>query len=69
MAQEKNAAVVRKTEVDVYVMSFGSGLLEERMAIAKELWDAGVKAEFMWKVKPKVSHPYVCFSNIKLTQH
>jgi histidyl-tRNA synthetase len=54
MAQDKNAAVVRKTEVDVFVMSFGSGLLEERMAVATELWDAGIKAEFTWKVKPKV---------------
>jgi histidyl-tRNA synthetase len=54
MAQDRNAAVVRKTEVDVFVMSFGSGLLEERMAIATELWDAGIKAEFTWKVKPKV---------------
>jgi hypothetical protein len=24
------------------------------MAIATELWDAGIKAEFTWKVKPKV---------------
>jgi histidyl-tRNA synthetase len=23
------------------------------MAIATELWDAGIKAEFTWKVKPK----------------
>ncbi|KAF2435754.1 histidyl-tRNA synthetase [Tothia fuscella] len=51
--EKEKAAVIRKTEVDVFVMSFGSGLLEERMAITTELWDAGIKAEFSWKVKPK----------------
>ena len=49
---------VRTNEVDVYVMAFGgkgfTGLLPERMQIAKRLWDAGIKAEFSWKVKPKL---------------
>lgn len=47
-------AGVRAKEVDVYVMSVGEGLLKERMQVAKMLWDAGIKAEFMHKAKPKL---------------
>lgn len=56
--QAEKAAETRLTEVDVYVMAFGgkgfNGLLKERMEITKTLWDAGIKAEFMWKEKPRV---------------
>ncbi|SNX87846.1 probable HTS1 - histidine--tRNA ligase, mitochondrial [Melanopsichium pennsylvanicum] len=45
---------VRSKEVDVYVMSVGEGLLKERMQVTKMLWDAGIKAEFMHKAKPKL---------------
>ena len=49
---------VRSTEVDVFVMAFGgkgfTGLLTERMRVARVLWDAGVKAEFAYKLKPKL---------------
>lgn len=52
------AAGVRSTEVDVFVMAFGgkgfTGLLKERMHVARLLWDAGVKAEFAYKQKPKL---------------
>ena len=38
-------------------MAFGgkgfTGLLKERMQVLKTLWDAGVKAEFAYKQKPK----------------
>lgn len=54
----KTAAPVRLTEVDVYVMAFGGGgfkgMLKERMQVATTLWDAGIKAEFAHKVKPKL---------------
>jgi histidyl-tRNA synthetase len=47
MAAESGAAQVRNNEVDVYVMAFGgkgfTGLLKERMAVCKQLWDAGIK--------------------------
>lgn len=33
----------RKNETEAYVMSVGDGLLIERMQVAKELWDAGIK--------------------------
>ncbi|KDQ18236.1 hypothetical protein BOTBODRAFT_53021 [Botryobasidium botryosum FD-172 SS1] len=44
----------RSKATEVYVMSVGDGLLLERMQLAKELWDAGIKAEFMYKAKPKL---------------
>lgn len=55
---DKNAAAVRKNEVDVYVMAFGgkgfTGMLKERMSVCSRLWSAGIKAEFLYKVKPKL---------------
>ncbi|KAI9834755.1 MAG: Cytoplasmic and mitochondrial histidine tRNA synthetase [Sarea resinae] len=58
MEADKGAAAVRSNEVDVYVMAFGgkgfTGLLKERMDISRMLWDAGIKAEFSYKVKPKL---------------
>ena len=57
-APKGGAAAVRSTEVDVFVMAFGgkgfTGLLKERMQVARMLWDAGVKAEFAYKQKPKL---------------
>ncbi|TPX31712.1 histidine---tRNA ligase [Synchytrium microbalum] len=45
---------LRSTKTEVYVMAMGKdGLLEERMRIAKELWEAGIKAEYMYKAKPR----------------
>ncbi|KAG7288119.1 hypothetical protein NEMBOFW57_007642 [Staphylotrichum longicolle] len=41
----------------VYIMAFGGkefdGLLLERMRVARQLWNAGIRAEFAAKVKPK----------------
>ena len=58
MEASKGAAPVRSTEVDVFVMAFGgkgfTGLLKERMQVARILWDAGIKAEFAYKQKPKL---------------
>ena len=43
-------------------MAFGgkgfTGLLKERMEVAKQLWDAGIKTEFSWKVKPKLPQQF-----------
>lgn len=44
---------IKSNEVEVLVASM-SGLLPERMQIARELWDAGIKATYMFKVKPKI---------------
>lgn len=55
--QAESAAQVRYNDVDVYVMAFGgkgfNGMVEERMQVCKRLWNAGIKAEFTWKVKSK----------------
>jgi histidyl-tRNA synthetase len=56
------APAVRTSEVDVYVMAFGgkgfTGLLPERMEVARTLWDAGIKAEFSYKLKPKLPQQF-----------
>jgi histidyl-tRNA synthetase len=48
--------------IEVYVMAFGGkefdGLLLERMAVTKQLWDAGIKAEFSAKVKPRLPQQF-----------
>ncbi|KAI4144411.1 MAG: hypothetical protein L6R39_004201 [Caloplaca ligustica] len=58
MERNKNAETIRNNEVDVYVMAFGgkgfTGMVKERMEICKLLWDAGIKAEFSYKLKPKL---------------
>lgn len=52
------AAALRSSEVDVFVMAFGgkgfTGLLKDRLEVCKILWDAGIKAEFAYKQKPKL---------------
>ncbi|KAI5293521.1 Cytoplasmic and mitochondrial histidine tRNA synthetase [Ascosphaera acerosa] len=59
MAKEGNKDVSRSSEVDAYVMSFGgSGCLKERMAVCSRLWEAGIKAEFAYKVKPRLPNQF-----------
>jgi histidyl-tRNA synthetase len=42
----------RSKATEVYVVSVGEGLIEERMRLAKELWDAGIKVRL--RVCPSV---------------
>ncbi|PMD17990.1 histidyl-tRNA synthetase-like protein [Hyaloscypha hepaticicola] len=62
MEADKNSELVRNNEVDVYVMAFGgkgfTGLVKERLAICATLWEAGIKAEFLYKVKPKLPNQF-----------
>jgi len=62
MEAEGSSKAVRTNEVDVFVMAFGGkgfdGLLPQRMEVAKRLWDEGIKAEFSWKVKPKLPQQF-----------
>ncbi|CAG8453248.1 5637_t:CDS:2 [Paraglomus occultum] len=61
LLQRAQLASVKANEVEVYVISVGDGLLEERMSVCTELWDAGIKAEFMYKRKPKLQAQFtVC---------
>ncbi|ORY80382.1 mitochondrial and cytoplasmic histidine-tRNA ligase Hrs1 [Protomyces lactucae-debilis] len=53
------ATAMRSNEVEVLVMAIGkTGLLEERMACCAELWEAGVKAEFVYKRKPQLRQQF-----------
>ncbi|KAH9994154.1 hypothetical protein F4779DRAFT_218767 [Xylariaceae sp. FL0662B] len=62
MAADKSVDQVRNNEVDVYVMAFGgkgfNGLLKERMSVCATLWEAGIKAEFNYKVKPRLPNQF-----------
>lgn len=57
MEADKSTPSVRSTEVDVFVMAFGgkgfTGMLKERLQVAKLLWNAGIKTEFAYKEKAK----------------
>ncbi|XP_045140676.1 histidine--tRNA ligase, cytoplasmic [Echinops telfairi] len=45
---------VRTTETQVLVASAQKKLLEERLKLASELWDAGIKAELLYRKNPKL---------------
>lgn len=49
---------LRGNKTDVFVMAFGgkgfNGMYKERLQIADQLWEAGIKTELMQKVKPKL---------------
>ncbi|CAD6977077.1 unnamed protein product, partial [Tilletia controversa] len=48
------AQALRAKSTEVFVMSMGGdGLALPRLEVCKKLWDAGIKAEFLYKVKPK----------------
>ncbi|KAG5853357.1 hypothetical protein ANANG_G00072430 [Anguilla anguilla] len=51
---EASAEKVRTTETQVMVASAQKNLLEERLKLTAELWDAGIKAEVMYKKSPKL---------------
>ena len=56
-ARRKKSSSDTTRELDVYIMALGGkeydGLLLERMAVARQLWNAGIRAEFTAKAKPK----------------
>ncbi|KAK2771714.1 Cytoplasmic and mitochondrial histidine tRNA synthetase [Emmonsiellopsis sp. PD_33] len=62
MERENANAKPRSSEVDVFVMAFGgkgfTGLLKERMEVSRKLWEAGIKAEFSYKLKPKLPQQF-----------
>ncbi|XP_047112581.1 histidine--tRNA ligase, cytoplasmic [Schistocerca piceifrons] len=49
-----NNSKMRTTEVEVYVASAQKNLLEARMSLCRELWDANIKAEQSYKRNPKL---------------
>ncbi|KAL7868300.1 hypothetical protein SRHO_G00096840 [Serrasalmus rhombeus] len=51
---ELSAEKVRTTETQVLVASAQKNLLEERLRLTAELWNAGIKAELLYKKNPKL---------------
>ncbi|SMN18221.1 similar to Saccharomyces cerevisiae YPR033C HTS1 Cytoplasmic and mitochondrial histidine tRNA synthetase [Maudiozyma saulgeensis] len=54
--QRMTAADIKPIYTQVYVMAFGggkdwTGYLPERMKVAKQLWDAGIETEYVYKSK------------------
>lgn len=47
-----SGAKLRENNTQVLVVSIGPNLLEERMKLCRDLWDAGVNAEFIYQEKP-----------------
>ncbi|OQE24622.1 hypothetical protein PENSTE_c007G01538 [Penicillium steckii] len=62
LEREQTAQSLRRSEVDVYVMAIGgkgfNGMLKERMEMCQKLWSAGIKAEFNYKLKPKLQQQF-----------
>ncbi|KAH8788684.1 histidyl-tRNA synthetase [Diaporthe sp. PMI_573] len=57
----------RNNETDVYVMAFGGkgfdGMVKDRMRICNQLWSGGIKAEFLYKNKPKLQNQFKAAEN------
>ncbi|CAK7241567.1 MAG: Cytoplasmic and mitochondrial histidine tRNA synthetase [Sporothrix thermara] len=68
--REKEEGKSRVRETDVYVMAFGggsfNGMLKERMQVARRLWDAGIKAEFTAKTKPRLPQQFKAAEDVPL---
>ena len=53
------AGLPRLSQADVLVCSRGGGgLLKERMALARSLWDAGLSAELLPQAAPSLTEQY-----------
>ncbi|KAI1195566.1 histidyl-tRNA mitochondrial precursor [Nemania serpens] len=65
---KKSLAVAR--EIDVYIMAIGgkdnNGLLLERMAIARQLWKAGIRAEFTAKVRARLPQQFKAAKDVPI---
>lgn len=46
--------VIRATQTQVLVASIGPGLAQQRMALAAQLWAAGLKAEYLFAAAPNM---------------
>ncbi|KAF7592193.1 Cytoplasmic and mitochondrial histidine tRNA synthetase [Aspergillus hancockii] len=62
LERENSIDALRSSEVDAFVMAFGgkgfTGMLKERMNVCQSLWNAGIKAEFSYKLKPKLPQQF-----------
>ncbi|CAO3653957.1 unnamed protein product [Cunninghamella echinulata] len=55
---EQEQRQIKSNPTQVFVISVGDGLLKERMQLAKELWDAGINATYLYKNKPKLERQW-----------
>ncbi|KAF9122020.1 Cytoplasmic and mitochondrial histidine tRNA synthetase [Mortierella sp. 14UC] len=61
LMQKQKKEQIKSNEVEVYVVGLGGVSVEARMKICTELWDAGIKAEFAYKLKPRTQNQWdVC---------
>lgn len=57
--KKANAGITaRAKKTQVFIMNLGPGMVTERLQLAKQLWEAGIRAEFMYKVKPKAANNF-----------
>lgn len=60
--QKRSDASNLQRKPHVYIIAVGGkgsdGLLPQRMAIARQLWDAGIQAEYLAKAKPKLQSQF-----------
>lgn len=60
--QDKSDSTNLKRQADVYIIAAGGkdsdGFLIERMTIARELWDAGIQAEYSAKARPTLQSQF-----------
>jgi histidyl-tRNA synthetase len=49
----EKAGKIRKNQTQVLVSSIGANLLSARMSLCRELWSAGICAEFLYDLDPK----------------
>ncbi len=52
---KENNGTIRETETEVLIASIGNGMQPLRMAIAADMWRAGIKCEFGFKPNPKIA--------------
>ncbi|KAF9977551.1 Cytoplasmic and mitochondrial histidine tRNA synthetase [Actinomortierella ambigua] len=53
MMQKQKNQQIKANATEVYVVGLGGVSIGERLKICKELWDADIKAEFTYKLKPR----------------
>ncbi|KAF9160389.1 Cytoplasmic and mitochondrial histidine tRNA synthetase [Actinomortierella ambigua] len=53
MLQKQKNQQIKANATEVYVVGLGGVSIGDRLKICKELWDAGIKAEFTYKLKPR----------------
>ena len=68
--QKKSPVLNLQRDADVFIIAAGGkdfdGLLVERMRVARQLWDAGIQAEYTAKAKPKLQSQFNASKDIPI---